>query len=92
MSAMRSSIIGYVVESLKAKGARFVENLSEVPRGARTIFSAHGVARAVEEEAAELGLPVIDATCPLVAKVHQPRRALCRAGPFRRPDRSRRPS
>ncbi len=61
---------GYVVESLKAKGAHFVENLSEVPRGARTIFSAHGVARAVEEEAGGLGLPVIDATCPLVAKVH----------------------
>jgi 4-hydroxy-3-methylbut-2-en-1-yl diphosphate reductase len=61
---------GYVVESLKAKGARFVENLSEVPRGARTIFSAHGVARAVEEEAAALGLPILDATCPLVAKVH----------------------
>lgn len=61
---------GYVVESLKAKGAHFVENLSEVPRGARTIFSAHGVARTVEEEAAKLGLPVLDATCPLVAKVH----------------------
>ncbi len=61
---------GYVVESLKAKGARFVENLSEVPRGARTIFSAHGVARSVEEEAAGLGLPILDATCPLVAKVH----------------------
>lgn len=61
---------GYVVESLKAKGALFVENLSEVPRGARAIFSAHGVARSVEEEAATLGLPVIDATCPLVAKVH----------------------
>jgi len=61
---------GYVVETLKAKGARFVENLSEVPSGARTIFSAHGVARSVEEEAAELGLPVLDATCPLVAKVH----------------------
>jgi len=61
---------GYVVEGLKAKGAHFVENLSEVPRGARTIFSAHGVSRAVEEEAAILGLPVLDATCPLVAKVH----------------------
>jgi 4-hydroxy-3-methylbut-2-en-1-yl diphosphate reductase len=61
---------GYVVEMLKAKGARFVESLSEVPRGARTIFSAHGVARTVEEEAASLGLPVLDATCPLVAKVH----------------------
>ncbi len=61
---------GYVVESLKAKGARFVESLAEVPSGARTIFSAHGVARSVEEEAAALGLPVLDATCPLVAKVH----------------------
>ncbi|QXX75108.1 4-hydroxy-3-methylbut-2-enyl diphosphate reductase [Methylovirgula sp. HY1] len=61
---------GYVVESLKAKGAHFVETLAEVPHGAHTIFSAHGVARAVEEEAADLGLPVIDATCPLVAKVH----------------------
>ncbi|WOJ91069.1 4-hydroxy-3-methylbut-2-enyl diphosphate reductase [Methylocapsa polymorpha] len=61
---------GYVVEKLKAKGARFVENLAEVPSGARTIFSAHGVARSVEEEAASLGLPVLDATCPLVAKVH----------------------
>ncbi|WP_026607682.1 4-hydroxy-3-methylbut-2-enyl diphosphate reductase [Methylocapsa acidiphila] len=61
---------GYVVESLKAKGARFVESLAEVPSGARTIFSAHGVARSVEDEAAALGLPVLDATCPLVAKVH----------------------
>jgi 4-hydroxy-3-methylbut-2-en-1-yl diphosphate reductase len=61
---------GYVVETLKAKGARFVETLAEVPRGARTIFSAHGVARSVEEEAADLGLPILDATCPLVAKVH----------------------
>jgi 4-hydroxy-3-methylbut-2-en-1-yl diphosphate reductase len=61
---------GYVVESLKAKGARFVERLEEVPLGAHTIFSAHGVARAVEEEAAALGLPVLDATCPLVSKVH----------------------
>jgi 4-hydroxy-3-methylbut-2-en-1-yl diphosphate reductase len=61
---------GYVVEKLKAKGARFVESLAEVPRGAHTIFSAHGVARSVEEEAAALGLPVLDATCPLVAKVH----------------------
>lgn len=61
---------GRVVESLKAKGARFVERLDEVPSGARTVFSAHGVARSVEEEAAALGLPVIDATCPLVSKVH----------------------
>lgn len=61
---------GYVVERLKAKGARFVESLDEIPRGARTIFSAHGVARSVEDEAAALGLPVLDATCPLVSKVH----------------------
>lgn len=61
---------GYVVEKLKAKGAVFVESLAEVPSGARTIFSAHGVARKVEDEAAALGLPVLDATCPLVAKVH----------------------
>jgi 4-hydroxy-3-methylbut-2-en-1-yl diphosphate reductase len=61
---------GYVVEILKAKGARFVERLDEIPRGAHTIFSAHGVARSVEEEAAALGLPVLDATCPLVSRVH----------------------
>jgi 4-hydroxy-3-methylbut-2-enyl diphosphate reductase len=60
----------HVVESLKAKGARFVEELSEVPPDAVTIFSAHGVARAVEEEAGRRGLNVIDATCPLVSKVH----------------------
>jgi 4-hydroxy-3-methylbut-2-enyl diphosphate reductase len=60
----------HVVESLKAKGARFVENLSEIPADAVTIFSAHGVARAVMDEAADRGLPVLDATCPLVTKVH----------------------
>src|SRR5439155_7452062 len=60
----------HVVESLKAKGARFVENLSEVPRNAVTIFSAHGVAKAVEQEAAARSIPVLDATCPLVTKVH----------------------
>src|SRR5205809_1467571 len=60
----------HVVESLKAKGARFVENLSEVPPNAVTIFSAHGVARRVEQEAAARALPVLDATCPLVTKVH----------------------
>jgi 4-hydroxy-3-methylbut-2-enyl diphosphate reductase len=59
-----------VVESLEAKGARFIEDLSEVPPGAVTIFSAHGVSRAVEQDAAERGLPVLDATCPLVTKVH----------------------
>jgi 4-hydroxy-3-methylbut-2-en-1-yl diphosphate reductase len=60
----------HVVESLKAKGARFVEDLSEVPPNAVTIFSAHGVAKSVEEEAAARQLPVLNATCPLVTKVH----------------------
>ncbi len=61
----------HVVEDLKAKGARFVEELSEVPSGAVTIFSAHGVSRAVEDDAGTRGLSVLDATCPLVAKVHK---------------------
>jgi 4-hydroxy-3-methylbut-2-en-1-yl diphosphate reductase len=60
----------HVVESLKAKGARFVEELAEVPSGAVTIFSAHGVSRKVENEAQLRSLPTIDATCPLVTKVH----------------------
>ena len=60
----------HVVESLRAKGARFVEHLAEVPTGAITIFSAHGVARLVEQDAQTRGLRVLDATCPLVAKVH----------------------
>jgi 4-hydroxy-3-methylbut-2-enyl diphosphate reductase len=60
----------YVVESLKAKGAIFVEDLSEVPPSAVTVFSAHGVAKSVEDEAASRKLPVLDATCPLVTKVH----------------------
>ncbi|MBX9880625.1 MAG: 4-hydroxy-3-methylbut-2-enyl diphosphate reductase [Sphingomonas sp.] len=60
----------HVVEKLRRKGAIFVDELSEVPDGARTIFSAHGVSRTVEREAAARGLPVIDATCPLVTKVH----------------------
>jgi 4-hydroxy-3-methylbut-2-en-1-yl diphosphate reductase len=60
----------HVVESLKAKGARFVESLSEIPPNAVTIFSAHGVARIVVNDAAARGLHVLDATCPLVTKVH----------------------
>lgn len=60
----------HVVEDLRRRGAVFVEELDDVPPGAMTVFSAHGVARRVEEVAAERGLPVIDATCPLVAKVH----------------------
>src|ERR1700739_5110280 len=60
----------HVVDNLRAKGARFVEDLSEVPAGAVTIFSAHGVARSVEQDAEGRGLSVLDATCPLVSKVH----------------------
>jgi len=60
----------FVVEGLRTKGARFVEDLSDVPKGAVTIFSAHGVSRAVEDEAASRQLAVLDATCPLVSKVH----------------------
>ena len=60
----------HVVADLKAKGARFVEELNEIPDGATTVFSAHGVAHSVVEEARGRRLPVIDATCPLVSKVH----------------------
>jgi 4-hydroxy-3-methylbut-2-en-1-yl diphosphate reductase len=60
----------HVVERLKAKGAHFVENLEDIPEGAVTIFSAHGVPRAVVDEAVARDLPVLDATCPLVTKVH----------------------
>jgi 4-hydroxy-3-methylbut-2-en-1-yl diphosphate reductase len=60
----------HVVEDLKAKGACFVDEIDEVPTGAVTIFSAHGVSRSVEDAAESRGLPIIDATCPLVTKVH----------------------
>ena len=60
----------HVVEGLRRRGAVFVEELDQVPAGAITVFSAHGVARSVERVAADRSLPVIDATCPLVAKVH----------------------
>ena len=60
----------HVVEDLRQRGAVFVDELDEVPEGAITVFSAHGVAKKVQDEAVSLGLPVIDATCPLVAKVH----------------------
>ncbi len=70
----------HVVEKLRSKGAIFVDELSDIPAGAMTIFSAHGVARAVEEEAAARGLPVIDATCPLVTKVHNQGRRYVTAG------------
>jgi 4-hydroxy-3-methylbut-2-enyl diphosphate reductase len=61
----------HVVESLREKGAHFVDDLDEIPAGAITVFSAHGVSRAVEDAAKARDLPVIDATCPLVAKVHK---------------------
>ncbi|MBU1689582.1 MAG: 4-hydroxy-3-methylbut-2-enyl diphosphate reductase [Gammaproteobacteria bacterium] len=60
----------FVVESLRAKGAVFIEDLAEVPSGSTLIFSAHGVSQAVQQEAEARGLKVFDATCPLVTKVH----------------------
>lgn len=60
----------HVVETLQARGAIFVEELDEVPTGAVTVFSAHGVSKEVEGAARARGLPVLDATCPLVSKVH----------------------
>ncbi|MCZ8374788.1 MAG: 4-hydroxy-3-methylbut-2-enyl diphosphate reductase [Beijerinckiaceae bacterium] len=60
----------HVVEQLRARGAIFVSEVDEIPEGAITVFSAHGVSRKVESMAAERGLDVIDATCPLVVKVH----------------------
>jgi len=61
----------FVVESLKNKGAIFIDEVSDIPKGAITIFSAHGVSDKVEEDAKDAGLEVIDATCPLVSKVHR---------------------
>ena len=60
----------YVVNDLKAKGAIFIEELSEVPPGATLVFSAHGVSQAVRREATARGFSIFDATCPLVTKVH----------------------
>ncbi|MEY3486997.1 MAG: 4-hydroxy-3-methylbut-2-enyl diphosphate reductase, partial [Pseudomonadota bacterium] len=60
----------YVVNDLKDKGAIFIEELSDVPPGATLVFSAHGVSRAVQEEAVQRGFQIFDATCPLVTKVH----------------------
>ena len=60
----------HVVERLERMGAIFVEELHEIPDGAVTIFSAHGVAQSIIDEAKSRGLPVLDATCPLVSKVH----------------------
>ena len=60
----------YVVNELKAKGAIFIEELSDVPPGATLVFSAHGVSKAVQAEALARGFQIFDATCPLVTKVH----------------------
>ena len=60
----------FVCDDLRAKGAVFIEELAEVPAGSTVIFSAHGVSRAVRDEAEQRGLKVFDATCPLVTKVH----------------------
>lgn len=60
----------HVVDGLRAKGAVFVEDLNEIPQASVAIFSAHGVSKAVREEAAARNLKIFDATCPLVAKVH----------------------
>ena len=60
----------FVVDDLKAKGAVFVSEIDQIPDGAITIFSAHGVSNQVEKSAKDRNLPIIDATCPLVTKVH----------------------
>ncbi len=60
----------HVINELSEKGAKFVEDINDIPKGVVTIFSAHGVSKAVEHKAKEKGLKVIDATCPLVKKVH----------------------
>ncbi len=70
----------HVVAELEKRGAVFVEELDEVPRGATVIFSAHGVSPSVRRQAAERGLDVIDATCPLVAKVHAEARRFAQNG------------
>lgn len=70
----------FVVDGLKHMGAVFVKELAEVPDGATVIFSAHGVSRAVQEEAERRGLAVLDATCPLVTKVHMEVIRYARAG------------
>ncbi|SUA44588.1 4-hydroxy-3-methylbut-2-enyl diphosphate reductase [Neisseria zoodegmatis] len=61
----------FVVDNLREKGAVFIEDLADVPEGATLIYSAHGVSKAVQDEAVERGFQVFDATCPLVTKVHK---------------------
>jgi len=70
----------HVVERLRARGAIFVDSVEEIPRGAITVFSAHGVSREVEQAAGVKALDVIDATCPLVRKVHNEGRRYAEKG------------
>ncbi|HEY1228233.1 MAG TPA: 4-hydroxy-3-methylbut-2-enyl diphosphate reductase [Ramlibacter sp.] len=70
----------YVVNDLKSKGAIFIEDLADVPPGATLVFSAHGVSRAVQDEARARGFQIFDATCPLVSKVHMEVAKLAREG------------
>jgi 4-hydroxy-3-methylbut-2-en-1-yl diphosphate reductase len=70
----------HVVEDLRARGAVFVDTLADVPEGATVVFSAHGIAPAVRREAKALHLTTIDATCPLVTKVHAQARRYAEAG------------
>jgi len=70
----------FVVNDLKSKGAIFIEDLADVPPGATLVFSAHGVSKAVREEATQRGFSVFDATCPLVTKVHVEVSKLAREG------------
>ncbi len=77
----------HVVDELRHAGAIFVEELDEVPEGARVIFSAHGVSPAVRAQAKQRELQVIDATCPLVTKVHLEAVRFAREGLHHRPDR-----
>ena len=82
----------HVVEDLRAKGARFVDEVSEIPANAVTIFSAHGVAQGGRtDEAAARSLPVLDATCPLVTKVHNQGKRYIAQGPDVDPHRPCRP-
>ncbi len=70
----------YVVNELKSKGAIFIEDLSDVPPGATLVFSAHGVSKAIQQEARDRGFDIFDATCPLVTKVHVEVAKLAREG------------
>ena len=70
----------FVVNDLKAKGAIFIEDLADVPPGSTLVFSAHGVSKAVQEEAQQRGFSIFDATCPLVSKVHVEVAKLAREG------------